>query len=92
MSNIDRRIASTAAQAGREAHTPAGDDTDESSLSENDVDRAYRFAPTTVRKLGIDFTSALARNISDEDLVTVDGLTHTEGLAPLSVSVWRDAR
>ncbi|MFQ6198407.1 hypothetical protein [Streptomyces sp. NPDC000405] len=83
VANIDRRIASTAAHAGREAHTRAGDSADDSGPSENDVERAHRFAPTTVRKLGIDFTSTLARNISDEDLVKIDGLTHTEDLARL---------
>ncbi|MFJ4001778.1 hypothetical protein [Streptomyces parvus] len=83
VANIDRRIASTATLAGREAHTPAGDGADESDPSENDVERAYRFAPTTVRKLGIDVASALARNISDDDLVKIDGLTYTEDLARL---------
>ncbi|MFE5844281.1 hypothetical protein ACFQ7N_21925 [Streptomyces niveus] len=83
VANIDRRMASATAQGGREGQTPARDGAAEGVPSENDVERAHRFAPTTVRKLGIDFTSTIAHNISDEHLVAIDGLTYTEDLARL---------
>ncbi|MFD9452694.1 hypothetical protein ACFWBC_06350 [Streptomyces sp. NPDC059985] len=83
VSGIDRRVASAVAPAGRESRTPATGDTADDGPSEADLERAHRFAPTTVTKLGIDFTAGLAQNLSDDDLVAIDGLTHTEDLARL---------
>ncbi|MGW3232623.1 hypothetical protein [Kitasatospora sp. NPDC001095] len=81
LARVDQQVTLSSSRARRECGTDSSGNSGEDA--EADVERAHRYAPTAVRKLGIGFTSGLAGKISDDELKTIDGLAYMDELTRL---------
>ncbi|WP_086828557.1 hypothetical protein [Streptomyces sp. NRRL B-24572] len=86
LARVDQQLAARSAPAPRGSGTEAGDDATEEAPGEAEADRAHRFAPTAVRKLGLEFTAGLAAKIDDDELKKIDGLAYMEDITRLQNS------
>nr|BEK65020.1 hypothetical protein KPHV_22470 [Kitasatospora purpeofusca] len=84
LARVDQQVAASCARARRESGTDSSGSSGEDV--EADQERAHRYAPTAVRKLGIGFTSGLAGKVSDDELKTIDGLAYMDDLTRLRQS------
>ncbi|KOV35652.1 hypothetical protein AB0420_35975 [Streptomyces caelestis] len=84
LARVDQQVTASCARARRESGTDSSGNSGEDA--ESDQERAHRFAPTAVRKLGIGFTAGLAGKVSDDELKTIDGLAYMDDLTRLRQS------
>lgn len=83
LTRVDEQIAARSLQSRRESGTEASNGSSEDAPGESEMERAHRFAPTAVKKFGLDFTAGLAAKITENELKKIDGLAYMEDITRL---------